>query len=733
MYSNGGNSVSPNRLVHEKSPYLLQHAYNPVEWFPWGDAAFEKARLEDKPVLLSIGYSTCHWCHVMERETFSDPSVGEIMNRWLVSVKVDREELPDVDSLYMNAVTAMTGSGGWPLNVFLTPEGKPFYGGTYFPAERQGGMPGWKKLVEHIGQLWGNPEERHKLIDSADILVKSLRDELSLPPEPGAIDPELVDRGFERIRDAYDPRHGGFGHAPKFPLPSALRFLMDYAVSGQKGASREKWTGDALDMVLHTLERMADGGIHDHLGGGFHRYSTDPRWHVPHFEKMLYDNAQLASLYMDAYAMTGDSRYVETARDTIGYVLRDILDPEGGFYSAEDADSVRSSLVDKSDSELSEAEKREGAFYVWESNEIAEILGEDAELFMYRYGVKPHGNVLHDPHNNFYDLNILYHARSVSETARRFERSERDVREVIAASAGKLFESRKHRPRPFRDDKVIAAWNGLMISALARGYQVLGDAVYLHAARDAACFITDRLMESPGILYRRWRDGARGIQGRAEDYTFVARSFLDLFECDGDAEWLKKAVGLVDSALDIFLDRDTGAVYSSPAGEHNHLLIRMEERFDVVEPSAASVLVDSLLRLHALNISPEYGKAAERILTRFGVDMRDNPLQTAFMLAMLKRFISPPQLIIIAGTPENQETRALIRAAQTKYMPNALQILLTPQNRDSLTARLPVLERYMEVDGHPAAYVCVNYTCQLPVTDPTALTSLLDRESALAI
>ncbi|OGR84578.1 MAG: hypothetical protein A2901_05995, partial [Elusimicrobia bacterium RIFCSPLOWO2_01_FULL_54_10] len=464
-----------NALKNEKSPYLLQHAENPVDWHPWGEEAFKKARDENKPILLSIGYSTCHWCHVMEDESFSNPEIAKVMNENLVSIKVDREERPDIDKIYMTAVQMMTGQGGWPLNVFLTPDLKPFYGGTYFPPENRWGRVGWAELVGKVGQTWRDPQESIKIRTSADDITSQIGSFMAGRAQEGELKAALLREGFKALQADYDSVLGGFGGAPKFPMPVNHNFLLSYG------------TPEALEMVQATLRAMARGGIYDQLGGGFSRYSTDEKWHVPHFEKMLYDNSQLASVYLDAYVAGGDEFLAKTARETLDYCLRDMTSPEGAFYSAEDADSP----VPGGD------HKSEGAFYLWTKKEILGLLGsENGEIFSYVYGVQDHGNAESDPQGEFADKNILFLARSVEQAAAEFKTSDERVSAALESGRAMLLRTRSQRPRPHLDDKILTGWNGLMISALARGWQVLADPKYLDAARKAARFLSAELFDA---------------------------------------------------------------------------------------------------------------------------------------------------------------------------------------------------------------------------------------------
>lgn len=721
----------PNKLINEKSPYLLQHAYNPVHWYPWGEEAFEKARLEDKPILVSIGYSTCHWCHVMESESFSDPRVAEVMNENLVCIKVDREERPAVDKIYLSAVSAMTGSAGWPLNVFLTPDLKPFYGGTYFPPEGRWGSPGWPDVVERIGRAWRNPEERKQLVSSAEGLTETLEQYLSGSTGATDLDDAWLAGGFKALESGYDAELGGFAGAPKFPMPVNHNFLLRYQARAGGGKGEGEIAAKARQMSLRTLRAMAEGGIYDHLGGGFHRYSTDERWHVPHFEKMLYDNAQLALNYLDAFQITHEEFFEQVARETLDYVLRDMTHPEGAFYSAEDADSEPADRPGK-DGESAHGHKAEGAFYVWESGEILDILGPEAgEIFQYRYGVKAGGNALHDPHGEFKGKNVLFAANSPAETAARFERSEDEVRRIISEAKAKLFEARSRRPRPHLDDKVITAWNGLAISAFARAYQVLGDERYLSAAEKAAAFMRLNLYESETKrLYRRWRDGEKKVRGIADDYAFLTQGLIDLYEASFDPKWLDWAFELTEEQLSLFFDAEHGGFFMTSPGHDENIIIRVKEDTDNVEPAAGSVAAMNLLRLAGYSDRKDLRRAAEKTMRLFGKQMKEHPAAVPQMLAALDLVLSKPYQIIIVGRPDDPGTKAMLRKVHSRFIPNKILIVLDRgSGRKGLVGRLPFLKNLSQIDARPTAYVCVNYTCKLPTNDVGLLGRLLDGDA----
>lgn len=668
-----------NRLQFEKSPYLLQHADNPVDWYPWGPEAFEKAKLEDKPILLSIGYSTCHWCHVMEHESFGLEDTAKVMNEWLVCVKLDREERPDVDTLYMSAVSALTGQGGWPLNVFLTPDLKPFYGGTYFPPQAAYGRPSWKQLIVAIGKAWKDKEQRQRILEDSSKLAEALKT-MAAPNAPeAALKVEWLDQAVASFQRSFDEMLGGFGEAPKFPMPVNQAFLLRYALRGAKDSEAAK------HMALLTLGQIALGGIHDHLGGGFARYSTDERWHVPHFEKMLYDNAQLAVNFLEAGQLSGDAKYFETARGIFSYVIRDLASPEGAFFSAEDADSL-----------TPEGEKVEGAFYVWTQKEILETLGMDAgRRFCAAYGVLENGNVRHDLLGEFHTKNVFYRDEAI---------------EVDDAWREALFQIRLKRPRPHRDEKILCSWNALMITALAKGWQVLGEAKYLDAARKAANFILKNLYDAADKrLYRRWAQGERAVEGMADDYAFFIQALLDLYESDGDTRWLEMAEALNALAQEYFFDVKTGAYFNARQGSDKHLLVRFQEAQDNVEPSAASVQAMNLLRLNLFSAKALYREQALLALKCLGSLVEKAPRACGAMLCALDMALGGEVHVVVLGDLEND----LLKSLRAAFVPRRALIILKPGEKSSL----PFASSFTAKDGKPTAYICVNQSCRLPTTE----------------
>jgi uncharacterized protein YyaL (SSP411 family) len=690
-----------NKLVHEKSPYLLQHAHNPVDWHPWGEEAFEKARTESKPIFLSVGYSTCHWCHVMERESFEDEAVARFLNERFVSIKVDREERPDVDRIYMAFVQATTGGGGWPMSVWLTPDLKPFYGGTYFPPVDGYGRPAFSTVLGRLSQAWR--EDRDAVLEASDKVVKQLNEHLARNATRGVRpDHGDVENCFFNFRRVFDSKHGGFGNAPKFPRPVTFNYLLRWhAKNGNE---------EALEMTLKTLREMANGGMNDQLGGGFHRYSVDERWFVPHFEKMLYDQGQLAVSYLEAYQLSGDDFFAGVARDVFEYVLRDMTSPDGAFYSAEDADSV----IDPADPK----HKGEGAFYIWSHSELVELLGaETAAWFSHRCGVREGGNVDHDPQGEFTGKNILFAANSVESVAEKFGQPVEQIRSALDEARAKLLEARGKRVRPHLDDKVLTAWNGLMISAFSKGSQVLGEERYLQAARQAADFILDRMLDADtGTLLRRHRDGEGAIEGFLDDYAFLIAALVDLYEASFERRYLRAADQLAGQMLARFEDQDKGGFFSTTAGSSD-LLLRLKDDYDGAEPSGNSAAMHGLLRLAQLTGREEYREAAERAIEALSQTIRSGPATVPQMIVALDWILSTPKQIVLAGERGDPDLEKLARQARQRFYPHRVILLADHETREELADTLPALRDMTPVDGQAAAYICENFTCQLPTRE----------------
>jgi uncharacterized protein YyaL (SSP411 family) len=705
-----------NRLAAEQSPYLLQHKDNPVDWYPWGDAAFEKARREDKPIFLSVGYSTCHWCHVMEHESFENAAVAEVLNRYFVSIKVDREERPDVDRVYMTFVQVTTGSGGWPMSVWLTPSLEPFYGGTYFPPTSRWGRPGFVEVLEEIARVWR--EERGRVEQSASTIVERLRSygaqgTVEAVPEAG-----VLETAVREFAEAFDYRRGGFGGGTKFPRPSELLFLLR---EHRRTASTEP-----RDMVLTTLRAMALGGMRDHIGGGFHRYSVDPDWRVPHFEKMLYDQAQLVLAYLEAAQVSGDSYFADVAVDTLEYVRRDLMHPEGGFYSAEDADSLPPGANDKPRTTNHEPpttnhqpSKREGAFYVWTDEEIGEVLGGDANIFRLRYGVVPDGNAPFDPQNEFTHQNLLYTARTIEDVASTTGGSIASVTESLERARARLLEVRSRRPRPHLDDKILTAWNGLMIAAFARAGRLLEDGTaYVAVARRAAEFIRTHLWNAgTSTLLRRFREGQSAVEGYAEDYAYLTSGLIELFEADGNPRWLEWALALARRLDELFWDPVDGGWYST-SGHDPSVLLRLKEEYDGAEPAASSIAVLNLLMLSHLTGDAAMLAKIDDTFRTFGHVMATQGRAVPMMLAALSTYHAGVSQIVVAGDPEATDTRAMAEVLRRRYLPSAVLVRLTPVHREVLARLLPWTAAMDLHGGRATAYVCRDFACKMPVTSP---------------
>jgi hypothetical protein len=719
----GPAATHTNALAREKSPYLLQHKHNPVQWYPWGEEAFEKARKEDKPIFLSVGYSTCHWCHVMAHESFENEEIAKLMNEHFINVKVDREERPDVDRVYMTYVQATTGGGGWPMSVFLTPDLKPFLGGTYYPPEDRYGRPGFPTVLKRIGEAWKS--DRQGIIEHGETVVQQLKEFSGASAQKaGMPGKEVITRTYEELAGSFDSELGGFGGAPKFPRPVALNFLLRVYARERAAGSAEALSRDgkaALGMTLLTLRKMADGGMHDHLGGGFHRYSVDKFWHIPHFEKMLYDQAQLASSYIEAFQITGDAQYQRVARDILDYVRRDMTDPKGGFYSADDADSII---------EHGKPEHAEGVFYVWTKAEIERVLDkEEASLFNRFYGVDAEGNAPKgsDPQGEFVGKNTLIQRMSVADAAKFFRKSEAEVEGSLAESRKKLFDTRAKRPRPHLDDKIITAWNGLMISAFARAAQVLDDPKYLETAQRAAAFVATNLVHKNGELLRSYRGEASNIAGFADDYAFYIQGLLDLYEADFDVAHLQLALKLQKVMDARFGDPEHGG-YFGVSGEDKSILLRMKEDYDGAEPSPNSVAALNLQRLAQITGDDKMREQAIKTIRAFSDQLERVPTAMPQMLVALDASLAKPRQIVIAGPRDSAETRALLREAHSRFIPNKLVLLADgAAGQQWLGERLEFLQTVTPIEGKPAAYVCEDFVCKLPTADPVQLRELLGK------
>lgn len=689
-----------NRLTHEMSPYLLQHAANPVNWYPWGEEAFQKARVEDKPMFLSIGYSTCHWCHVMAHESFEDEEVAQLLNQHFVSIKVDREERPDVDAIYMNVCQAITLRGGWPLSIFMTPEAKAFYAGTYFPKTGRMGMSGFVDVLTQIAAAWKN--DRQHLIEASEKITRGIQ------PRAGhdagsALDVDSLRKGFDQLRQAFDYRWAGFGSAPKFPTPHNLTFLLRwYRRSGDAGA---------LEMVERTLHAMRYGGIYDQIGFGFHRYSVDEKWLVPHFEKMLYDQAMLAMAYTEAYQVTGKERYARVAREILTYVLRDMTDPDGGFYAGEDADS----------------EGKEGLFFVWTPVQVREILGNElAELFCRFYDIGPHGN--------FEEGRSIPHIRvPVEDFAAREKMEVAELERLLEQARERLFTARERRIHPLKDDKVLTSWNGLMIAAMAKAYQALGDRALVEAARRAADFILEKMRKPGPRLYRRYRQGQLAYSGYADDYTFMVWGLIELYEATFDLRYLEDAANLNQVMLDLFWDVEHGGVFFT-GREHEPLIARNKEIYDGAVPSSNSVAALNLIRLGRMMGAPDLTEKANQVARAFAKRIRAYPSAYTLFLAALEFITGPSREVVVVGDPGERQTRILVEAVHRSFLPNKV-LLSKPNGKDDerLKRLAPLVKDLRGADrGTAAVYLCEDSVCGEPLTTVNGVRAALKGAGAVS-
>ena len=680
----------PNRLSQETSPYLLQHSDNPVDWYPWGEEALSRARDEDRPILLSIGYSACHWCHVMERESFENEEIASLMNENFVNIKVDREERPDLDAVYMEAVQMLTGSGGWPMTVFLTPEGRPYYGGTYFPPEDRQGMPGFPRLLAAASQAYRTNK------GEIERVTRQLADQMGRSGQmPRGVNPlttEVMHTAYSQLATQFDHLNGGFGNAPKFPQPMTPEFMLRYAQHG--------FNPRALEMVQLTLQKMAYGGIYDQVGGGFHRYSTDAYWLVPHFEKMLYDNALLARLYLHAWQITSNPLYRRITEETLDYVLREMTDAAGGFYSAQDADS----------------EGVEGKFFVWTPDELRVALGPDAELVMGYYGVTDRGN--------FEGANILNVPKDPEDYADERGVSEGELSEAVQSARATLLEIRERRIHPLLDDKVLTGWNGLMLRSFAEAGAALNRAEYLDAARRNAAFLLDSMRDGNGRILRTWRNGQAKLLGYLEDYACLADGLLALHEATLESRWLREANEVAEGIIELFWDDAVGGFYDT-GSDHESLMIRPRDVFDNAQPCGGSVATDVLLRLAVITGNDDFATKAATPIRALQPLLGRAPSATGHWLGALDFYVSLPKEIVIVGPVDGEVTRDMLGEVGKRFLPNRVVVGVGDPSSPPL-GNSPLLEQRVMQDGVPTAYVCQHYVCQLPVTTAEALAGQLD-------
>jgi len=690
----------PNRLIKETSPYLRQHAHNPVDWYPWGPEAFGRAQRENKPIFLSIGYSTCHWCHVMAHESFEHPEVARLMNETFVSIKVDREERPDIDNVYMSACQVMTGSGGWPLSIIITPDKKPFFAATYIPRESRFGLIGMMELIPHIRELWASRRGEALSLSNkiATVLQQTSQD------TPGEeLDEATLELTYEQLAKRFDGQHAGFSSAPKFPTPHNLLFLLRY----WKRVGNEA----ALDMVEKTLQAMRRGGIYDHVGFGFHRYSTDSQWLVPHFEKMLYDQAMLAIAYIEAYQATGKEDYGRTAREIFTYVLRDMTAPEGGFYSAEDADS----------------EGEEGRFYLWTQEEIRQALGNEEVDFVTKvFNIEKDGNFVEQATKRKGGFNILHLRKTPGDVASDLNLSRQDLRAHLQVLRQKLFAYREKRVRPMKDDKILTDWNGLMIAALAKGAQAFDEPEYAEAACRAADFILGNMCKADSRLWHRYRDGQAGVEANLDDYAFLVWGLIEVYEAVFTTKYLKVALELTNDMLRHFWDEDGGGLYLVP-DDGERLLVRKKEIYDGAIPSGNSVAILNLLRLGRMTANSDFEEKAAKIGRAFSRSVRQLPSAHTQLMIGLDFGIGPCYEVVIAGKTQAEDTKAMIKALWTRFLPNKVVLLNPSEQKSPEIARLAeFIRNQSSIGGKATAYVCLNYNCRLPTTDITKMLDLLN-------
>jgi uncharacterized protein YyaL (SSP411 family) len=689
-----------NHLINETSPYLRQHAHNAVDWYPWGPEAFEKAQRENKPVFLSIGYSTCHWCHVMAHESFEHPEVAKLMNEAFISIKVDREERPDIDNVYMSACQVMTGSGGWPLSIIMTPDKKPFFAATYIPRESRFGLIGMTELIPNIKELW-TTRRGEALSLSNEIAAVLQRTSRATPGEE--LDEATLELAYEQLTKRFDVQHAGFSSAPKFPTPHNLLFLLRYwKRSGNKAA---------LDMVEKTLQAMQRGGIYDHIGFGFHRYSTDSQWLVPHFEKMLYDQAMLAMAYTEAYQATGKEDYGKTAREIFTYVLRDMTAPEGGFCSAEDADS----------------EGEEGKFYLWTQEEVRQALGNKEVDFVAKvFNLEKDGNFTEQATMKKSGVNILHLRKTLGELASDLNMSHQDLQEHLEGIRQKLFDYREKRIHPMKDDKILTDWNGLMIAALAKGAQAFDEPEYAEAACRAADFILRNMRKSGGRLLHRYRDGQAGVEANLDDYAFLVWGLIELYEAIFKTKYLKVALELTGDMVRHFWDEDSGGLYLTP-DDGERLFVRKKEIYDGAIPSGNSVAMLNLLRLGRMTATSDLEEKAARIGIAFSGSVKQLPSAHTQLMVALDFGIGPCYEVVIVGKAQAEDTKAMVKALRTSFLPNKV-VLLNLGERESpeITKLAEFTKNQSSIDGRATAYVCMNYNCKLPTTDIDKMLELLN-------
>ena len=693
--------IYTNKLINEKSPYLLQHAHNPVNWYPWGQEAFNKAKKENKPIFLSIGYSTCHWCHVMEHECFEDEEVAKLMNEVFISIKVDREERPDIDNIYMSVCQMLTGSGGWPLTIVMTPDQKPFFAGTYFPKHSRGNRFGMMELVPKIKDVWEN--KKNEIYESANDISSKLEQQIIIDKSE-QISNEVLENAFNTFNKSFDPEFGGFGEQPKFPSPHNLSFLLRY-YSANKNEN-------ALNMVVKTLTEMRKGGIFDHIGFGFHRYSTDKKWFLPHFEKMLYDQAMLTIAYTETYQLTKNKLFKDTADEILTYVLRDMTSPKGGFYSAEDADS----------------EGEEGKFYLWKKEEIIKLLGkEDGELISSIYNLENSGTYYDEASGQKPGTNIFFLKDDLKELANKFSLSESDLEKKINSARTILFDNREKRIHPYKDDKILTDWNGLMIAALAKTSRVLNNEKYLSAAENSVKFIYDNLIDKNGKLLHRFGDGESAINAQIDDYSFLIWGLLEIYETNFKVEYLKKAIDITNHLTANFWDKENNSGFYFTAEDNSELISRPKEFYDGAIPSGNSIMYSNLIKLNKLTANQKYIDYAENLGLAFKIFVDRTPTGFSQFLSGLQFSFNESCEIIIVGDKNSEKTKDILSAINSKFIPNKVVMVIDENNKEEILKIAPFTENYSTIKVETTVYVCKNFVCNLPTSDKLKVLEMLSK------
>jgi uncharacterized protein len=694
-----------NKLIDEKSPYLLQHSHNPVNWNAWNDESLKLSKEMDKPIFLSVGYSTCYWCHVMERESFENENIAALLNEYFVNIKVDREERPDIDRVYMTALQSMTGSGGWPMNMFLTPDLRPFYGATYIPPKEKYGRAGFEDIIEQIANLWKT--KRQEIITSSEKIFDILNTRLKEKGNPDIkIDNEIFEKSFEVIKNIFDYDNGGFGIGNKFPRPVVINFLLSYNYNSKNT--------EALDMTIFTLKKMCEGGLYDHLGGGFHRYSVDVYWRVPHFEKMLYDQAQIASILLDVFSITNKKYFLDYTVKTLNYVLKTLTDKNGGFYSAEDAESAIE--------ESSPNYKEEGYYYLWEKNQLEKILGKEySAVFCYMYGIKYEGNTISDPHKVFKNKNVLYLENDIYDTSKAFNKSLEEIKRIIEECKNILINKRAKRPKPNLDDKILTSWNSLMISAFAKGYNITSDEKYIDAAIKCTTFILKYLWnEKENALYHRYRDGDVKFLATLDDYAFLIKALIDLYETTFDGQYIKHALNIFENANKRFYDKENSGFFDTEPSASD-IILKTKDIYDGAEPSGNAIMIENIIKLGYITGNKNLSNIAEKSIKYFYPDIENLPFSSPQMLNNILFIKSTPKEIIFTGNLKDKYVQKIVKYINGKYIPFKIFIHANKE----IERYSPYIEKIIKDYNSTEVYVCENQSCKLPVDNIEKLKKVL--------